>query len=79
MYSWGLNHEGQLGHGGRESLHLPKRVAALRPYRITHVAAGWETCAPSPNPQALLGTPRSVRCGSGRPGRGRRGGARGRG
>ena len=26
VFSWGLNHEGQLGHGGRENLALPKRI-----------------------------------------------------
>ncbi|KAJ1491606.1 regulator of chromosome condensation 1/beta-lactamase-inhibitor protein II [Baffinella frigidus] len=67
VYSWGLNHEGQLGHGGRDKLTLPKRIQAcrrrlsqkaflkaLRGVKIVAIAAGLETSAAVSDKGALF-------------------------
>lgn len=42
LYSWGSNRFGQLGHGPVEAAvaHAPRRVDALRKYRILRIATG---------------------------------------
>jgi len=41
LYSWGWGRFGQLGHGGRESVHTPRRVEAVAPPIFARqVAAG---------------------------------------
>lgn len=45
LMSWGLGYEGHrpvLGHGDEKAQLKPKIVQALTPYKITHVACGWD-------------------------------------
>ena len=40
VFTWGLGKEGQLGHGNRDALAVPRRVEALAGAGVTAVACG---------------------------------------
>lgn len=42
IFSFGRGKEGQLGHGNRESLNVPTKIASLAHERVVQVAAGWQ-------------------------------------
>ena len=43
LFSWGLGHSGQLGHGSTDSSDMPRRVPKLERGSVLSVAAGQQT------------------------------------